>query len=244
MDNLYRIGKVIISDHIQRLKKEKHDKTYYRIVGSDGLPTGRALKECGPTHKKLFTRQTLYRLTPEEAGRIGSPNKYEDSYRSIVYPCGGGCGRQYCGYCSLRKKGAVFPKDAHAAQLLLLHTMACMKWVGFKKDKNLAPTKVVCKLLLEDHRYMGALQTTRGWPFLLPAAVPVLLTLTGEEKEIKRPVLPALPAPAPLEEKRPRVPALPAPNTLVLHVPPQKEDPMAWWWFLLLVLSILLRWRR
>jgi len=159
MNYLFALGKDIVDRHTQYLQQEHAKKTYYKIVRPDGTLTGRALVKNGARYKALVAEgATLRRLTRHDKQKMGNAMKYQHAYRSIASPCqGGGCERQYCGYCFLRKNGRCVPRDHKAAQRFLLNTMADKTWDAFKKEKNLAPTKLVCKLLWEEERYMKAL---------------------------------------------------------------------------------------
>jgi hypothetical protein len=157
---LFETGKEVVDRHVKSLQEEKTSKVYYKVLLPNGKLGGRAIVEDGPKYREHVAHHVpLQRLSRNDTRRMGNPCKYEHAFRSIVIPCGaGGCRLQYCGYCSLRRNGHTVPEEPAVAQHFLLQTMVTKKWDVFKKENNLAPTKVVCKLLWNDERYMEMLQ--------------------------------------------------------------------------------------
>ena len=194
MNYLFGLGKDIVDRHTQSLEQEHARKTYYKVVSPDGTLTGRAFVRNGARHKALVAEGVrMRRLTRHDKQKMGNAVKYEHAYRSIASPCQGGCRRQYCGYCFLRKNGRCVPQDHKAAQRLLLKTMADKTWGAFKKEKNLAPTKLVCKLLREDLRYMEALavreKTTTDTVFAFSEPLSFPVDMDKKKKRVQVPLL-------------------------------------------------------
>lgn len=231
MNHLFHVGNDIVHRHTLSLQQEHVNKTYYKVLLPHGKLTGKPLVQDGPKYTENRAHCVpMRRLTMEEKQKMSHPKKYEDAYRSIVHPCPGDCRRQYCGYCCLRKHGVVVPSSPREAQRFLIQAMSDNKWNVFRQEKNMAPTKLVCKLLSKNHDYMDLLHE----PVHALAPVPVPLY---ENQEKKRRVFPlfATVVPVPL--------ALPLVSTACVVVP--KKDSMAWWWwFFMVVIFMLLVWRR